>query len=435
MNENQISNILSICLMILVPIALILLLIFIILSVRERTKGKSKNKPVVATESKEVAQTKTGRDYSKLSIFSFMEFDKIEDNMIVRKNGNKFIMVIECQGINYDLMSGLEKNSVERGFLQFLNTLRTPIQLYIQTRTVNLSSSIARYKERMAQIRDDYNSKQMRYNSLVVSADATPKEVQEAKYDLIKVKNLYEYGNDIIENTERMNLNKNILKKQYYIVISYTPEEGTGNYDKEEIKNMAFSDLYTRCQAIISSIGVCGVAGKVLDSEELAELLYYAYNRDEAEIYDLDKVLKSGAEDLYSTSRDVLDKRMEEINKEVEAKAVDLANEKAMEAFESIEKQRRVKQREAQMNEMIDVLAKNLLNDNVQILGPDVVNEAKRLIEQASASKKKTDAKANAKKDSNVKEEVTEKKQKLATATSTVKTTKRGRPKKKVVAE
>lgn len=109
MNENQISNILSICLMILVPIALILLLIFIILSVRERTKGKSKNKPVVATESKEVAQTKTGRDYSKLSIFSFMEFDKIEDNMIVRKNGNKFIMVIECQGINYDLMSGLEK--------------------------------------------------------------------------------------------------------------------------------------------------------------------------------------------------------------------------------------------------------------------------------------------------------------------------------------
>ena len=41
-----------------------------------------------------------------------MEFDGIEDNMILQKGGKRFLMVIECQGVNYDLMSGLEKNSV-----------------------------------------------------------------------------------------------------------------------------------------------------------------------------------------------------------------------------------------------------------------------------------------------------------------------------------
>ncbi len=56
--------------------------------------------------------------------FDFMEFNGVEDNMIVQKNGKRYIMVIECQGINYDLMSQMEKVGVEEGFQQFLNTLR-----------------------------------------------------------------------------------------------------------------------------------------------------------------------------------------------------------------------------------------------------------------------------------------------------------------------
>ena len=90
-----------------------------------------------------------------------MEFDKIDDNMILQKGGKRFLMVIECQGVNYDLMSGLEKNSVEQGFLQFLNTLRYPIQIYVQTRTVNLGSSINTYKERVDNISKEYATKQM----------------------------------------------------------------------------------------------------------------------------------------------------------------------------------------------------------------------------------------------------------------------------------
>ena len=43
------------------------------------------------------------------SVMDFMEFDRVEDNMIIEKNGSKFIMIIECQGINYDLMSEVEK--------------------------------------------------------------------------------------------------------------------------------------------------------------------------------------------------------------------------------------------------------------------------------------------------------------------------------------
>ena len=83
------------------------------------------------------------------SILDFMEFDEIVDNMIVRKKGTQYVMIIQCNGVNYDLMSEQEKISVEEGFVQFLNTLRFPIQLYVQSRTLNLRDIIATYKSRV----------------------------------------------------------------------------------------------------------------------------------------------------------------------------------------------------------------------------------------------------------------------------------------------
>ncbi len=383
MSENQISNFLTISLVVLVSVFFVLLVVLLVLMFKE----KNQNKPKHTGNNNTLEDNKNVKkdiEYTKNSIFSFMEFDKIEDNMIIRKNGKQYIMVIECQGVNYDLMSGLEKNSVEEGFLQFLNTLRYPIQLYIQTRTVNLGSSINRYKTRINSIRNEYTRKQMEYNAMVNSeSEYTAREINNAKFELVKAQNLYEYGLDIVNNTEKMNLNKNILKKHYYVVLSYVPEENTNTgYDEEEIKNMAFSDLYTRAQALISSLGVCDVAGKVLDSEELAELLYIAYNRDESETYQLDTALRAGVDELYSTAKNVLDKRMEEINAEIRAQANIKANDAAVEAMMNQDRARRVKQREERMDQLIDEMAKNLLDENEQILGEDVVEEAKKIVSQ-----------------------------------------------------
>ena len=386
MSDNQISNFLTISLVALVSIFFVLLVVLVVLMLKEKNQNKP-NRSGNNSFPEENKNVKKDIEYSKNSIFSFMEFDKVEDNMIIRKNGRQYVMVIECQGVNYDLMSGLEKNSVEQGFLQFLNTLRYPIQLYIQTRTVNLGSSISRYKTRVNNIRSEYMRKQMEYNSMVnTEGEYTAREINNARFELVKAQNLYEYGLDIVNNTEKMNLNKNILKKHYYVIISYVPEENTNTgYDEEEIKNMAFSDLYTKAQALISSLGVCDVAGKVLDSEELAELLYIAYNRDESETYQLDTALRAGIDELYSTAKNVLDKRMEEIDAEVKAKANIEANEAAVEAMMNQDKVRRAKQREERMNQLIDEMAKDLLDENEQILGEDVVEEAKKIVEQKKA--------------------------------------------------
>ncbi len=390
MSNDQISSLLSIVLIVMLVVLFLLVIIYFIVRAKTNPKKEKKTKDNLSrANTKTSTQKSTAISYNKQSIYSFMEFDKIEDNMIVRKNGNKFLMVIECQGVNYDLMSGLEKNSVEQGFIQFLNTLRYPIQIYVQTRTVNLESGIIKYKDRINAIRDRLQKKQMEY-ARKEAMGYSPVELNKAKLEVTREQNLYEYGVDLVNNTERMSLNKNILRKHYYIIIDYVPEDiNTSDYGKDEITGMAFSELYTKAQAIISALAVCNVNGKILDSNGLAELLYIAYNRDDAEIYDLEKALNAGYDELYSTGEDVLQKRMKELDEKIERDAQQLANESLREAMVETEEQKKVREKEEQMDELIKQMAQIIIDENQELVGSEVAEKAKEKVTKQKRTRKK----------------------------------------------
>ena len=272
--------------------------------------------------------TKTAKQYTVKSIDKFMQFDKIEDNMIVQDNGQRYLMVIECEGINYDLMSQVEKTAVEAGFVQFLNTLRYPIQLYTQTRTVNISESIQNYKNKLAMTKKELDNKQQEYNRILKSETYNEKQVEIVRRELIRIKNLYEYGQDVVDDIQKTSQNKNVLRKHYYIIIPYYAAEiGTDLLNEEEKKSMIFSELYTRAQSLIRVLFSCEMKCRILNSNELVELLYIAYNRDESETYSVERAIRAGYNELYSTAPDVLDKRMKAIDEKIEKDAINLARE------------------------------------------------------------------------------------------------------------
>ena len=230
----------------------------------------------------------------------------------------------------------------------------------------------------------------MEYNKLE-GLGVIGKELDNAKLELTREKNLYEYGIDIINNTERMSLNRNILRKHYYVIISYTPEEmSNSNYSKDEIKNIAFSDLYTRAQSIISALGVCGINGKILDSNGLAELLYIAYNRDDSEVYNLEKALNSVYDEMYSTAPDVFEKRIKEINIRIKEEAQKKANEVIIQAAEESEKERRAKQKEAEMEDLINQMANLIIEENESLVGSELAEKAKEKLSKQGRKKKIT---------------------------------------------
>lgn len=389
MSNDQLTTLLTTVLFIMIGVLFFLSVIYIILKMQESRKKRSKEESISNNQKQGTSDSAKGQvAYSKQSIFSFMKFDKIEDDMIIRNNGTKFLMVIECQGVNYDLMSGMEKNSVEQGFLQFLNTLKHPIQIYMQTRTVNLGDSLAKYNERLKVIENRLVTKQMEYNTKVNSKQYTEEELMKEKLEVVKEKNLYEYGKDIISNTERMNLNKNILRRYYYIVISHMPEEANNpNVTKIELKDMAFGELYTKCQSAIDALSVCGIHGKILNSNELVELLYMAYNRDEADIYQLDKALNARYDELYVTAQDVLDKRMRELDKKIEEEAIRKVNEKLLEVVEENEKERAIRKKEKDLQSLINKMAKMLIDENEEIVGKETTKKVKKKIDEENERK------------------------------------------------
>ena len=391
MTNNQIASFLMIILGIMITILLVLVTVYIVI----RLKAKQKDK-VEVNETKPSGKTKVQQLYNVQSVFNFMEFDKIEDNMIVQKDGKRFLMVVKCQGINYDLMSAVEKNSVEQGFIQYLNTLRNPIQIYIQTRKVDLTGSIETYKQKVKDIGDNLARMEYDYNQKVRNGQASSRDLDAEKFEIAKARNLYEYGTDIVKNTERMSLNKNILTKHYYIVLSHYPEEVINSvYGQEEINNIAFSELYTKAQSTISLLSVCGINGKILDSNELADLLYSAYNRDEAELYDLNRAINAGVDSLYTTSQDVIEKRMEELDKQIEMDAIKKANDAVNEVVREREIDRQLREKERDYEYIVNAMASLMIENSEDTLGKKLVDEAKEKIENSKNKKDKKEVISN----------------------------------------
>lgn len=392
MTNNQIANLLILILGIMLMILMVLIVVFIVLRIKSKQKESEFTNNKKTEKSNE--KTKIQQLYNVQSVFNFMEFDRIEDNMIVEKKGKKFLMVIKCQGINYDLMSSVEKTSVEQGFIQFLNTLRYPIQIYIQTRKVDLTGSIETYKNKVRELGDNLAQKEYEYNRKVRSGEFDNNKLDAEKFDVVKARNLYEYGTDIVNNTERMSLNRNILTKQYYIILSHYPEEAINSvYGQEEINNIAFSELYTRAQSTISLMSVCGVTGKILDSNELADLLYSAYNRDEAELYDLNKAINSGYDSLYTTAPDVIEKRMKELDKQIEIDAIKKANDAVHEVVRERENERKLKEKERDYEYIVNAMASAMLENNEATLGKELVEKAKEKIPTKDKKRKKSETK------------------------------------------
>lgn len=369
MDFMDILNIILACL-IMVVIGLALAYIYITYK-NKNVEEENKNNGKTGNEQINTKNT----TYTKIPVFDFMQFDKIEDNMIVQDNGARYLMVVECEGVNYDLMSNMEKAAVEAGFVQFLNSLRHTIQIYTQTRTVNIEESIMNYRAKIEELSKALESKQRKHAAMVQEGIATQKQLEDSKREIARLQNLYDYGVDVVENIEKTSQNKNVLRKHYYIIVPYYSSEIDNDLmNEEEKRNMIFAELYTRAQSIIRTLFACSMKCRILNSYELADLLYVAYNRDESEIYGIDRALRAGYNELYTTGQDIVDKRMAVLDEKIEQDALKLAIEKVEEA--KSEKEKKLDKKEKSFEQLVKEMAKQMLKENEAILGQEIAKDA-----------------------------------------------------------
>ncbi len=367
--ETVIYVIIIICVLLLV--ALCAVIGYLYWKDKKKKNGNS-DKPV--TNKNQETQTKL---QGIESISKFLDFDEIIDSMILRKNKSQYVMVIQCKGINYDLLGEEEKLAVEHGFTQFLNTLRDPVQLYIQTRSLNLKDSVEQYSAKVNEVKESI----IKLEALIKKERANGRLdiARKLEFERKRKLNILEYGLDITSYVERMSQNRNVLQQNTYVVVSYYTSEFGGeiaNYSKEEIDNIAFSELYTKAQNLIRGLASSGVTGRVLNSEELAELLYIAYNRDDSELINIRKSVDAEYDSLYNIAKDVMDKQKEIIEKNIEKEAIDLT-------AKSITRADRILKLRMENKEEIRRRAIGYVESYKDEMSDELYNETKKQVENA----------------------------------------------------
>lgn len=136
-----------------------------------------------------------------------------------------------------------------------------------------------------------------------------------------------------------------------------------------------------------------------------------AYNRDEAEVFGLDKAIAAGYDELYSTAPEVIEKKIAALDKEIEEKAI----ERAEDTVEKVRtaRERKLAERQVKMEDIIDEMAKMIIQENEAYIGKEVAKES---IDELTKSRKRR----------NTKEEKEEKEEKADVKKETkVKTTRR----------
>ena len=112
-----------------------------------------------------------------------------------------------------------------------------------------------------------------------------------------------------------------------------------------------------------------------------------AYNRDDADIYQLDQALNAKYDELYVTAQDVLDKRMKALDQKIEEEAIKKANEKLTQAVQEREKEREVRKKEQDMQALIRQMAKMLIDENEELVGTEIAKKAKDKIDEEDKGK------------------------------------------------
>ncbi len=180
---------------------------------------------------------------------SFVPIREIRNGIVILNDGNMRAL-LSTTSINLSLKGEDEQMGIITGFQSFLNSLDFNIQIFLQSKKLDIRNYIELLKDREKDIKED----------------------------LLKIQ-IKEYINFIQKFTEE----QNIMTKNFYIVVPYDIPSITGNVknisDIEFVKNE--NQLMQRISIVISGLTSIGLNLKMVNTEEVVNLYYKLYNPNE----------------------------------------------------------------------------------------------------------------------------------------------------------
>ncbi|MFA6432521.1 MAG: hypothetical protein WCV82_01755 [Candidatus Paceibacterota bacterium] len=198
---------------------------------------------------------------------NFVPIQEIRDGVMILKSGGMRALVL-ATSLNFALKSSDEQSAILMQFQNFLNSLDFSIQIFVQSKKLDIRPYIAlledRYKEQ-------------------------PSELMK-----IQVREYIEFIKTFVENT-------NIMTKSFFIVVPYDPPlaAGKGNPLSNIMPSKKSADggaqtqdekfqeyrgqLEQRVAVVEQGLVRCGIRTAELGTEEVVELFYKIFNPGDTE--------------------------------------------------------------------------------------------------------------------------------------------------------
>ncbi len=196
---------------------------------------------------------------------SFVPIQEVRDGIVVLKDGTMRTILL-VSSVNFELKSVDEQQSILAQFQNFLNSLDFSVQIFLQSRKLDIRPYLALLQGR----------------------------IENQVNDLMKIQ-VKEYMQFVKKFTE----DNNIMTKNFFVVISYSPamintgsKKGFlsslfGKKSSDTINNTDFEEARTQLEQRIAVVeqGLVrtGVRAGRLGTEEAIELFYKMFNPGETE--------------------------------------------------------------------------------------------------------------------------------------------------------
>ncbi len=212
----------------------------------------------MAKKSTTATTPKAGK--STPSTQKFLDFNEVRDGVVVMKDGT-LRAVLSVSSTNFALKSEDEQNAIVQGYVQFLNSLDFPLQIVIQSRRLDISKYLNELAERERQQTNELLRMQM--------------------------SDYRQYVSELVELGD-------IMSKKFYVVVPYDPaSDKTRGFFKQvwsafaaadviRLSNEQFADrkhvLEQRVSNVAAGLTSMSLVAELLETQQLIELLYNAYN-------------------------------------------------------------------------------------------------------------------------------------------------------------
>lgn len=197
----------------------------------------------------------------KAATQDFVSIRDIKDSVVIQKNGQMH-MILLASSINFALKSLDEQKAILLQFQQFLNTLDFSLQIYVQSRRLNIQP----YLELLSGMEGNQDN------------------------DLMRIQ-LREYIDFIRTFTEDVD----VMSKNFFVVVPYTPTKinltkgitnlftpGQGSSASALPTDTQFEEhriqLEQRVGMVSEGLARVGVRTITLQKDDLVELYYHLYN-------------------------------------------------------------------------------------------------------------------------------------------------------------